>query len=239
MQSQFTCKNYNPSSYLSTIKSSSPEAYITISRMSFSSTFSSPLSSCHSLPEETSFTINRIRHNSNKNQYQCVTCLKLFSRPSALKTHSYTHTGEKPYECSSKGCGRRFSVVSNLRRHLKVHQKSFNSNKLSAEERVRQVRILMEKRKAIADQSQKESPWVEPVSQPSSFSPSLTNMIPPKDDQNNTLLPIIKNHHVPQHNLMLKNLETYEPVFTTERLPSIWLIINAVEKEFHYHPYHC
>jgi hypothetical protein len=141
--------------------------------------------------------------------------------------------------CYSKGCGRRFSVVSNLRRHLKVHQKSFNSNKLSAEERVRQVRILMEKRKAITDQSQKESPWAEPVSQPSSLSPSLTNIIPPKDDQNNTLLPIIKNHYVPQHNLMLKNLETYEPVFTTERLPSIWLIINAVEKKIHYHPYHC
>lgn len=138
--------------------------------------------------------------------------------------------------CYSKGCGRRFSVVSNLRRHLKVHQKSFNSNKLSAEERVRQVRILMEKRKAIIDQGPKESPWLEPVSQPSSLSPSLTNLIPPKEDQTNTLLPIIKNQDGPHPDPMLKNLKTYEPVFTPERLPSIWLIINAVEKEFHYHP---
>ncbi|KAI8969240.1 hypothetical protein BDF20DRAFT_790721, partial [Mycotypha africana] len=56
-------------------------------------------------------------------QYQCPECLKIFSRPSALQTHSYTHTAEKPFKCSSPNCGRSFSVVSNLRRHFKVHQK--------------------------------------------------------------------------------------------------------------------
>ncbi|ORE15887.1 hypothetical protein BCV71DRAFT_151749, partial [Rhizopus microsporus] len=56
-------------------------------------------------------------------QYPCGKCSKIFNRPSALTTHSYTHTGEKPFQCQSKGCGRRFSVLSNLRRHLKVHQK--------------------------------------------------------------------------------------------------------------------
>ncbi|KAI7892539.1 uncharacterized protein EV154DRAFT_390216, partial [Mucor mucedo] len=56
-------------------------------------------------------------------QYQCTHCLKNFSRPSALQTHTYTHTAEKPFQCTKSGCGRKFSVVSNLRRHLKVHQK--------------------------------------------------------------------------------------------------------------------
>ncbi|KAI7858592.1 hypothetical protein BDC45DRAFT_403566, partial [Circinella umbellata] len=53
-------------------------------------------------------------------KYQCTTCSKAFSRPSALRTHMYTHTGEKPFECTTPGCGRRFAVISNLRRHFKV-----------------------------------------------------------------------------------------------------------------------
>jgi hypothetical protein len=43
----------------------------------------------------------------------------------------------------SPGCGRRFSVVSNLRRHFKVHQKPSVGNKLSSEDRLRYVRQLI------------------------------------------------------------------------------------------------
>lgn len=35
-----------------------------------------------------------------KRPYKCHACTKSFSRPSALKTHSYTHTGERPFECT-------------------------------------------------------------------------------------------------------------------------------------------
>ncbi|KAI9353084.1 hypothetical protein BD770DRAFT_289662, partial [Pilaira anomala] len=59
-----------------------------------------------------------------KKEYTCQYCSKLFNRPSALETHIYTHTREKPFQCLSPNCGRRFSVVSNLRRHFKVHQKT-------------------------------------------------------------------------------------------------------------------
>ncbi|RCH77836.1 hypothetical protein CU098_004749 [Rhizopus stolonifer] len=54
-------------------------------------------------------------------RYKCTVCPKRFTRPSSLATHMHSHTGEKPYECEHDGCGRRFSVVSNLRRHAKIH----------------------------------------------------------------------------------------------------------------------
>ncbi|KAG2220546.1 hypothetical protein INT45_004152 [Circinella minor] len=61
------------------------------------------------------------KHYHNEKRHRCNVCSKLFSRPSALQTHMYTHTGEKPFQCSSPGCGKCFAVVSNLRRHSKVH----------------------------------------------------------------------------------------------------------------------
>ncbi|KIX98263.1 uncharacterized protein Z520_06343 [Fonsecaea multimorphosa CBS 102226] len=61
-------------------------------------------------------------HNSyphNHERYICPTCHKPFSRPSSLKIHTYSHTGEKPYRCKYDGCGKYFSVRSNMKRHEK------------------------------------------------------------------------------------------------------------------------
>ncbi|KAG2207992.1 hypothetical protein INT46_010358 [Mucor plumbeus] len=57
----------------------------------------------------------------NANRYKCNECFKTFSRPSSLRIHILSHTGEKPHICPQPSCGRRFSVQSNMRRHLKVH----------------------------------------------------------------------------------------------------------------------
>ncbi|KAJ3031480.1 hypothetical protein HDV00_008266 [Rhizophlyctis rosea] len=62
--------------------------------------------------------------SSSHKRYACPTCSKRFSRPSSLKTHIHSHTGERPYVCGGEGgttagCGRRFSVLSNLRRHMR------------------------------------------------------------------------------------------------------------------------
>ncbi|POG80120.1 hypothetical protein GLOIN_2v1521698, partial [Rhizophagus irregularis DAOM 181602=DAOM 197198] len=48
----------------------------------------------------------------NNNRYQCPYCSKRFSRPSSLRIHTYSHTGEKPFVCTEPGCGRKFSVQS-------------------------------------------------------------------------------------------------------------------------------
>ncbi|GAA6007377.1 uncharacterized protein JCM10292_005516 [Rhodotorula paludigena] len=48
-------------------------------------------------------------------------CGKAFGRPSARDTHMRTHDGVKPYGCPVPSCARRFSVFSNLKRHMIIH----------------------------------------------------------------------------------------------------------------------
>ncbi|KAF9431721.1 hypothetical protein BGZ76_011785 [Entomortierella beljakovae] len=60
--------------------------------------------------------------STSSSRYQCQYCQKRFSRPSSLRIHTYSHTGERPFKCSEEGCGRQFSVQSNMRRHLRVHR---------------------------------------------------------------------------------------------------------------------
>ncbi|KAG5974385.1 hypothetical protein E4U55_008216 [Claviceps digitariae] len=61
--------------------------------------------------------------SSTQKKHKCKVCDKRFTRPSSLQTHMYSHTGEKQaFACEIEGCGRHFSVVSNLRRHRKVHR---------------------------------------------------------------------------------------------------------------------
>ena len=81
---------------------------------------------------------SKVSSNIQK-KHKCKVCDKRFTRPSSLQTHMYSHTGEKrtfvslhiicfklmfalAFACEVHGCGRNFSVVSNLRRHRKVHK---------------------------------------------------------------------------------------------------------------------
>ncbi|KAI8338056.1 hypothetical protein BC941DRAFT_395818 [Chlamydoabsidia padenii] len=59
---------------------------------------------------------------SPNDRYACPHCYKRFTRPSSLRIHNYSHTGEKPFVCPVAPCGKRFSVLSNQRRHLRVHR---------------------------------------------------------------------------------------------------------------------
>ena len=73
-------------------------------------------------PQSMMSSFNSKVSSSTQKKHKCKVCDKRFTRPSSLQTHMYSHTGEKPFACEVPGCGRNFSVVSNLRRHRKVHK---------------------------------------------------------------------------------------------------------------------
>ncbi|KAL8759135.1 MAG: hypothetical protein Q9184_003716 [Pyrenodesmia sp. 2 TL-2023] len=77
-------------------------------------------------PQSMMSQFNSKLSSSTQKKHKCKVCDKRFTRPSSLQTHMYSHTGEKR-------CGRHFSVVSNLRRHRKVHKGEHGSDHGSPE----------------------------------------------------------------------------------------------------------
>ena len=45
-------------------------------------------------------------------------CDKFFARPSRVKTHLLSHTGERPFKCTVEKCGKDYTRQRFLNRHL-------------------------------------------------------------------------------------------------------------------------
>lgn len=57
----------------------------------------------------------------NIRDFKCAFCDLEFKSKLALKTHTYKHTGEKPYACQHEGCDRKFRSKSGRIEHNRSH----------------------------------------------------------------------------------------------------------------------
>lgn len=56
-----------------------------------------------------------------KKNFPCQLCEKAFNSVEKLKVHSYSHTGERPYQCSHQDCTKAFVSKYKLLRHMATH----------------------------------------------------------------------------------------------------------------------
>ncbi|KAI0037329.1 hypothetical protein FA95DRAFT_1529483, partial [Auriscalpium vulgare] len=62
-----------------------------------------------------------VKKKAKVKMHHCKLCEKAFPRPSGLRTHMNSHSGDKPYKCPIATCEKSFTVRSNAKRHLRTH----------------------------------------------------------------------------------------------------------------------
>ncbi|KAG7216939.1 hypothetical protein INR49_001593 [Caranx melampygus] len=65
------------------------------------------------------FLRTHVYSHTGEKLFTCKVCPKSFTNSQSLLRHSMNHTGSKPYSCDA--CGKNFSQASTLKRHKRIH----------------------------------------------------------------------------------------------------------------------
>ncbi|KAJ7111876.1 kinase-like domain-containing protein [Mycena epipterygia] len=144
-------------------------------------------------------------------KYECSYCGKGFSRPSSLKIHLNSHTGEKPFICPFEGCGRGFTVLINMRRHSRVHATSQPYDSRPGHNGRRNLR-----RASSSNSSDgQSSAWMSGLSDAGSSESSIGSPFP-STSRNEWNIP---SYDLPSHQLVLKDLDLTGKVTKLDQYP--------------------
>ncbi|XP_001355743.4 uncharacterized protein [Drosophila pseudoobscura] len=84
---------------------------------------SAPTPAIEAVPSESEPKINTLKpphiDDTKLSQFQCPTCLKIFTTQGGMRIHMSIHTGEMPYKCQY--CEKRFRTPGQVRVHLRRH----------------------------------------------------------------------------------------------------------------------
>ena len=76
-------------------------------------------------------------HTYGPRVHVCAECGKAFVESAKLKRHQLVHTGEKPFQCTFEGCGKKLNIPDVEPEHIAGIFKDYTEKEIADSDRIR------------------------------------------------------------------------------------------------------